>query len=697
MIAQTLRQIRTHGGSMLVASTGLGKTVMGTHIALQIKEEDLIDNVIVISPKAVRTSWQDEMRDAGLSLSCFTLQTLDKKDVGRAKDLRNWSKIEKHISSNGARYLLIFDESHQLRNNRKQRLALTRIKKLVNQVGERQKVKVLLLSGSPYAKEIDNINTQLALLPHTAITASSDIQPWRIDKAEEFRRLPVANKLTSPFVAKNFGISNKKGLYINFGEFKRYFPDITIYNIFSTLPFEESIVSLLESNCFNITTKTHSSVNKVINILVQKAWTSSPLALKRFLEKVVDTPGGTRQLPMAIMKKSSFVMDKIQRQNLLQPLIKELDNFDNRDDIKLQNLLEILDFHCLKNQEKVIIFCEQRATVYYLEEALKTALPSLEFYGTIYQSPRIPRKGIKIEYKTHSDNDIANAISAFAPVANDAVGDYNYTYDVFITTDAFGIGVNMQDASVAVNYDLAWTSIEPIQRAGRILRLWHSPRTVKLYAFIPSFKTPDSVEGELNKLDSRWNNLISRHEESREFTDLPVLTDNNNNVLGVNLPDFAPDTTVRQGRLSLESVKDEEVSPYYQHTRKLHPHREYAMGLKNDLISALIYRGKDTLIYVLLRYCERPYLLLYNPKTRELRSPVSEHILHLIECDANTETALVDGNLIENESDSCIRLWCKKNEVSPDEVTRECTLYLKPKAEQDTFQELFDSSNYLNT
>ncbi|MEQ8972206.1 MAG: hypothetical protein RIE73_17645 [Coleofasciculus sp. C1-SOL-03] len=38
MIAQSLRQIRQYGGSMLVASTGLGKTVMGTLIAMQIKQ-----------------------------------------------------------------------------------------------------------------------------------------------------------------------------------------------------------------------------------------------------------------------------------------------------------------------------------------------------------------------------------------------------------------------------------------------------------------------------------------------------------------------------------------------------------------------------------------------------------------------------------------------------------------------------------
>ena len=42
------------------------------------------------------------------------------------------------------------------------------------------------------------------------------------------------------------------------------------------------------------------------------------------------------------------------------------------------------------------------------------------------------------------------------------------SYDVLITTDAFGVGINLQDASVVINYDAAWTAISPIQRAGRV-------------------------------------------------------------------------------------------------------------------------------------------------------------------------------------------------------------------------------------
>ena len=162
MIAQALRQIRDYGGSMLVASTGLGKTVMGTHIAIQLRAEELIDRVIIVAPLAVHPSWRKEMRQASLNSVCFTLSTLDKKDASQAGGLEEWGEIVEEIMANTGRYLLILDESHQLRKRypdsfgnrkkesaRKERKAFTRINHLVNQIGERgNKVKVLLLSGS---------------------------------------------------------------------------------------------------------------------------------------------------------------------------------------------------------------------------------------------------------------------------------------------------------------------------------------------------------------------------------------------------------------------------------------------------------------------------------------------------------------------------------------------------------------------
>ena len=87
---------------------------------------------------------------------------------------------------------------------------------------------------------------------------------------------------------------------------------------------------------------------------------------------------------------------------------------------------------------------------------------------------------------------------------------------------------------------------------------------------------------------------MQRHEESLKLTDLPVLKFDDNQL--INMPDFASGTKVKKGILNLQQADDKDVSRYYQHTRKLHFHRDYAETLESDLVSALNYSGESILI-----------------------------------------------------------------------------------------------------
>lgn len=627
MIAQALRQIREYGGSMLVASTGLGKTIMGTHIAIQLRAEDLIDNVIVICPSPVRNSWQEEMHDAAINVVCFTLHTLD---LETAKDLSIWEAIEERVRSGRGRYLLILDESHQLRNrypknfgNKRyrdeqkiERRAFTRINRLVNVLGERDKVKVLLLSGSPYATEIDNINTQLALLPYSAPSDRQNLFPdlfpeecaWKVKEPEDFIKLPVSHQLTTPHVAKYYGLIDSRGRYITFGDERKYFPDIHLYTLSIPLLFEEELTSAINQKYFDLDIS-NQMYRKNIVTQVKIAWNSSPLALQEILERVADTPGGLKELDLAKKDKSRFIFSKQERQAIIDPIFRQLTELSYDKDKKLQELIKIVKFYCPR--EKVIIFCERYTTAYYIEQALKKLVPDLQVFSSIEKSKARAKDETDI-YKLKKEDVVEKAIAAFAPVANPKKKGSRESYHVFIATDAFGIGVNMQDASVVVNYDIAWTPIQPIQRAGRVLRFWNSPRIIHLYTFIPILtkqlkpsmeQSETTLQQEVLDIQKRWDNLIARHGESRKFTDLPVLTNDSTQI--IDMPDFAPDTEVITGTLTLENADDEDVSNYYKHTRKLHPHRDYALSLASDLTSALTYSGQEVLLYTLLKYQDR--------------------------------------------------------------------------------------------
>lgn len=682
MIAQTLRQIREFGGSMLVASTGLGKTVVAVHVALHLHQEDEIDNVMVIGPKAVRDMWKREMRNAGIPCDYFVRQAFDKESSARDRSIKLFEEIVENIHEQ--RWLIVIDESHQFRNRYKQDLfnmkkqpkeaqAFIRLRTLF----QNNNIKRLLLTGSPYAKNIENINNQLYLLPHTSESRVllpnfvDDAQSWSINETDEFIHLPVASQLTTPHVAKYYGQVDGEEIYIKFGEEKRYIPKVRLHSINFPLSLETELTSAIVTGYFDLDSP-NQMFKKCIEKLVKVGWASSPWAIRGVLEHIIDTPGGINQYDF---KKLQFVFSRHERQQILTPIIEKLKEETFESDIKLKALRRILQT-LQPRAEKAIVFCERRATVVYLKQALNELMPTLRVAVTINKT--------EDNYQMKETKDIEQLIKQFAPVANDGVVNEE-NYDVFISTDAHGIGVSMQDASVVINYDIDWTPIGPVQRAGRILRFWHSPRTVELYTFVPTLTDETNLRYDLLGVVRRWENLIARHGESRKFTDLPVLTAGN--IQEINMSDVASQVTIKSGQLNLEDLADLDISPYYQHTAKLQLNRDYAKSIPSDIISAKTNTENIPSIYVLLNYDGKYHGLVYNLKTKQLREPDVVKLLELISCTEDTETAFVDFEQVEQLSDACIQAWCEREDVNPDEVTRECALYLKPEDEGDNIKD----------
>lgn len=687
MIAQTLRQIRGLGGSMLVASTGLGKTVVAVHVALHLRDEDLIDNVMVIGPKVVKRSWERELLSASLPHRYFTRQILDKKDCSQAHLLEEFEEIVE--DSLEQRWLVIIDESHELRNryprrldnlgaNRTERLAFQRLRTLI----ERGNPKVLLLSGSPYAKDADNINNQLFLLPHTGENRSLFSEPdfadraWTIEDTSDFVQLPVASQLTTPHVSQYYAQTDDQGSYILYGDEKRYIPKVQLHSIEFPLDGEDDLAPAIAEGYFHLKSS-NPMFRDNIERLVKIAWTSSPWATRIILKAVLETPGGPNAFKFS-QRQSEFKYSFEDRKRALEPIFSRLQNATYETDIKLQALVRIL----LQYQafgEKVIIFCERRPTVAYLGEALKKFIPSLRIAATINEDK-------PDNFAMKEQKEIEKLIKKFAPRANDAEGEYEENYDVFLSTDAFGVGVNMQDASVVINYDIDWTPINPIQRAGRILRFYHQPRTVHIYTFVPVLANKSQLQTNLASIQQRWEKLIVRHEESRKLTDLPVLTASHTQELS--MPELASQVTIRSGQLDLSDLADIDISPYYQHTAQLQQHRKYANSLTNDIISAKTYSDITPAIYILLKYQEQYYGLIYEIETGRVREPNLVKLLDLIACTPNTPIATVDVSWVDSLAQTCIQRWCDSKEIDSDAVLRECTLYLKPEHEVDSIDQL---------
>ena len=166
VIERLLRQLNDFQGAMLVASTGLGKTIMATYTALRLKNKKRIDTVPVFSPSQVQHKWKQSLRTAGINHDICTLNILDYSP--RRKGKKTW-EMEEALAQVDDKYLIIIDESQYFRNKKRakdgqRRNAFIRLNPLLRN----RKTLVLLLTITPFSKGVKDLNNQLNLLPHTA-------------------------------------------------------------------------------------------------------------------------------------------------------------------------------------------------------------------------------------------------------------------------------------------------------------------------------------------------------------------------------------------------------------------------------------------------------------------------------------------------------------------------------------------------
>jgi len=121
----------------------------------------------------------------------------------------------------------------------------------------------------------------------------------------------------------------------------------------------------------------------------------------------------------------------------------------------------------LKGHRKCLIYTGFIATLDYLREILeKEGYEILEISGRVSMADR---NGI-IERFTENDN-----------------------LKIIIGTDAMGESLNLQAASVEINYEVPWSPVAYIQRVGRIWRLGQTEKELFIHNFLPQFEVERRV------------------------------------------------------------------------------------------------------------------------------------------------------------------------------------------------------------
>ncbi len=745
VVARALRQIEQWGGAFVVAATGLGKTVMGAEIALQLQAEGKIKRVILLSPAGnVQDSWICELEARDIPFKPFTNTILFRENKDKAGN-QQIAELERRLDSADENTLILIDEAHIYRNQLlapvrkgRQSWVIERLSRVVNE----RNAKIVLLTATPYSTSMLNLNSLLTLLPHRMSKGDlfGSLKEWQVKKVMDFGKLQVVTIIGLPHViqlARQRGDIDENGrVFIQFHNDRKYPPKkLLLVSPVYKMPVMKQFQAAWSAGCFDQHRRgmnyvvfddartardaTLAQIDYIRNSSLD-AWLSSPVALKAAVMKNASTedmgekpgslwnPGEGDITPPKSSKakspnrvlSSDEVLDNTgsyhiplklalrERMPYLQPLqegLQEIQNGTEADD-KFQQLLKILDERC-KSGGKAIIFTCLRLTASYLKQALNEYRPSLRVESTVtgqILKPVWERQRLQ---------------KSLAPKANRISSSEN-DLDVLICTDADSMGVNLQDADTVIRYDLPREADKIIQRVGRVLRPTENPdRTVYLYVLLPKdLNVLDSeIRSVLFSVQERFSRINRRHDNAQMILNAPVMPTLSGKKRGSGTEEINLDREIdvqellenSQGVLG-ELIESMETSSAIKHQAILEDpqYKERAQNLRENIFSAMEYQGRDPLIYVLFGHKDKYRAIVFNMDSKKYENLEDTQLLDLIACLPTTPTAPMKASFVEQLANRVTRKWCKDQNANMEEVRKICSLYLPPKGTMEVLLDL---------
>jgi superfamily II DNA or RNA helicase len=520
VVSSVLASLLDQRGAFLIASTGLGKTIIAAHTVAYLRMQDEIDSVLVACPAGLKEMWRRTMHAARTASEEFSYHTLSGKDRRRDSGV---GILEHQLRYIDDKTLVILDESHHLRNEDDLSGDMRLRNQRIYRAAREKSARLLLMTATPYSKDKEDVNSQLRLLPPplNEITNRLGIRTvaknWKIDFLSELSDLPPCTVLTTPDVVQHFGAKDGHGArYVEFspGD-RRYFPRrLTLKTVQYQNPLDDMLVELLTSDLLYANPKLEQIPNKSMLLFAKEMFDDVldqrgkriPFYESQVLHQFCSSPARIKVLCKQL--ETGSVNFEFQNQKRLIEFIRAWRPKVERTarpkyDTKLNELIKIIQ---LAGDEKVTVFCQYIETAHRLKESLQK---------------RLRRLKVETTAEMHSP-ELDLVLQLFAPVANEVPQEDRQPNDelqVLICTSALAEGFNLQDSRILVNYDLPWTILQLAQRMGRILRPWHTPRDVIIYNFIPS-----TMEHPKLRNARRWQSrLQERNEQHRSFSQIPVL------------------------------------------------------------------------------------------------------------------------------------------------------------------------------
>jgi superfamily II DNA or RNA helicase len=522
VVSRVIRNIEEYGGSMLVASTGLGKTIMAAHIVAHLRGQNKINAAIVLCPSGLKSMWQRTMRAARVSSVEFSYYIMSVDDWRRIRDV---SILEREIKHADSETIIILDESHHLRNSEDGDDFRLRHRRIMQMVGK--EAKILLMTATPYSKNVGDINSQLMLLPHCesaeSLFGEQRHENWKVERPAELSELKCGVVLTAPCVVKHFSSTDENSnRYVVFsGNEKRFFPHrIVINNIGYKNPIDDNLLELLKSKLLYVREKQSDELqNTLFNDF--DAGIRRPLFESHLVHRFCSSLAEADAVLEKMTDEYGFEKLRFERADELGKKadearfhIKQFMSYEN-DYCKDDKINAVVDIIKKFETEKIVIFCVYKATADYIVKSVEKYLPGIKIKSTVDKNA----------------DELETIIQSFAPVANsiDLIDDTDErpvqadinNIRILVATTAMSEGFNFQDASIMINFDLPWTVLVLAQRMGRILRPWKTPRDIHIFTLMPSTMDHPGINHALN-----WNRrLHQRNKDFSSFAEIPVIVE----------------------------------------------------------------------------------------------------------------------------------------------------------------------------
>ncbi|SEP11415.1 SNF2 family N-terminal domain-containing protein [Halorientalis persicus] len=200
-------------------------------------------------------------------------------------------------------------------------------------------------------------------------------------------------------------------------------------------------------------------------------------------------------------------------------------------DPKIDELCEVIDSY----DKKILVFTQYRATADYVYESLRR-----ESSKVTASNSAVVKGG---------DENKQDIIKRFAPEASGYQSTLKETDEqelqYVVATDTLSEGVNLQDISVVVNYDLPWNPMRIVQRVGRVDRIGSTADK-----FVHNFFPDGDIEAAIKLLERL----------QAKINDIALIVGKENNILDPDenkaLEEAGIETDKTIGEVEIDQIED---------------------------------------------------------------------------------------------------------------------------------------------